>query len=260
MATEIQRYLIPCDGPDSSPIRLALGLVTELWKGSTEQRQAILLVPSKQHFTSTVMGRVLGNAHAKALVQGHDLWLGDLGLLSLESLKTFDPYRANDTILAVHASKRMLDLVDSSRSCHLVIVVPWTMDEVQDWIRTWNPITGEQQRPGDSVRLMDSLIVEEGLLKIHRCINLSTGLHHPLDKALAVETLRALWDAGEAFDAGSVRSWALRHGWDPDHASQLRDVAQAVIDGRRIHTDRPIHTEGVVEQLRAAAAEGTSKS
>ena len=81
---------------------------------------------------------------------------------------------------------------------------------------------------------------------------------HLDEKVWAVRTFRALrLEAREPFDPAEVEVWAATHGWSLGDARDLRDIAQAEIDGKRLrdYSRRPIRLDSdqarrMVEQWR----------
>ena len=115
--------------------------------------------------------------------------------------------------------------------------------------------------PAEPQNVPANMVVEEGFKMLAAMVNVSTGLSHPLDKPKAVALFRLLFKSGETFEASEVRAWALRNGWAPHHATQLEEVAQAVLDRRRIQGSREatFNAETLRKQRERAAqkAEGT---
>jgi hypothetical protein len=62
---------------------------------------------------------------------------------------------------------------------------------------------------------------------------------------------RMLRDGQESYSSGEVRAWAVRHGWRPEDARELGDLAQKILDRRalRAGSDGRWRTDAL-EQLR----------
>lgn len=62
----------------------------------------------------------------------------------------------------------------------------------------------------------------------------SPGVSHPLDHDRAIDTFREMNKAGILPDSFAIERWALSNGWSKDEAFNLKEIAQAVKEGRRV--------------------------
>lgn len=250
MANETKRYLIPANGSEVESIETALALLRRICGNLRTPKDAILLIPTKRNIQGTTLETALGTRIAKALLRGELVKLPGGGNLRLETQRTFRGLWGSDIIIGVYARKQMLNQIDGEKSAATVIIVPWIMDDVVEWIRTWNPqVLGEA--PVTPEVLIENPVVEEALKMLTHRVNLSTGLLHSSDKAAAVQLFRILYENNELFDPDSIRAWALRNGWTPEGADELRYVAQAILDRRPIRAGRYPHWRpGIIDLLR----------
>lgn len=253
MAIEINRYLVPANGPEVEPIEAALDLLNEICKNLKNPKDAILLIPSEHTIQGTTLETALGTSIAKALLKGQPVGLPCGGNLKLETQQTFREFSTTDIIIGVYVNKKMLNQIDSATNAAAVIIVPWIMDDIREWKRTWNPhVLGESSVVSEE--LMDNPVVEEALKMLTNFVNLSTGLSHPRDKEATVQLFRELYGNNESYDADSIRAWALRNGWTPNGADQLRDIAQAILDRRPIRGGRGRYwKDNIIKMLRERA-------
>ena len=164
----------------------------------------------------------------------------------MKTERTFRSPSNSNIIFGFLVTKKMLDEIDGSKRTHAVIIVPWKNKEVEEWVQTWNPnIIGEKQIDVEEVII--NPVVEEGL----KTIPSHNNLYHPSDKDMAVELLKRLHENGELFDPISVRVWAVRNGWSPEGADNMKDIAQGVIDKKRFRkSPSPIFRDDIIEVLR----------
>lgn len=247
MANETKRYLVPANGPEVEPIRIALALLAKLCEDLG--KSAILLIPAKQSIQGTTLETALGTNAVKSLLQGRSVKLPGGGNLRLKTQRTFQDGWTSDIIMGVYVTRKMLNQIDSADDAAAVIIVPWVMDDVKEWRRTWNPqVLGEE--PAVTEKLIENPVVEEALKMLTDLVNLQTGLSHPSDKAAAVDLFRRLYKNQELYDPDSIRAWALRNGWTPDGADQLRSVSQAILDRRPIRGGRSPLRPDIIKVLR----------
>lgn len=253
MDKNIQRYLIPANGPEVEPIKRGLALLTKLCENLDSSTNAILLIPTKRNIQGTTLETALGTKISKALLKGESVRLPSGGNLRLETERTFRDTWTSDIIFGVYVTKKMFNQIDSAKNASAIIIVPFIMKDVVEWRRTWNPkVLGESQDTPEV--LIKNPVVEEALKMLTHSVNLSTGLSHPSDKEAAVELFLILYKNKELYNPDSIRAWALRNGWTPKGADQLRSVAQAILDRRPIRRNRYPHWRSdIIEVLREDA-------
>lgn len=253
MSSNVLRYIIPPKYGEKGPIIEALKLIISLHKGSDQSKEITLLIPTKSQLDGTVIDASLGSAACKVLSSGHKVKVTELLSLKCETIRTFKPYSHTDIILCVFPSEKMLDLVDSVDGLEIAIIVPWFKEDTDIWEKTWNPVVlGE--KPSEPEDLIDNPVVEEAMKKLTTRVNLSTGLSHPRDKGAAVEILRILRNNGENFNPDALKAWALRNGWIPKGAEDLRIYAQAIIERKSIHGDSDAWNLNIIDILRKSAS------
>jgi len=105
--------------------------------------------------------------------------------------------------------------------------VPWVLDEADGWAARWSAnVHGRVKQP--PAALIGDPIVVRALETLTKIINLSTGLGHPRDKQMANEILRILRAKGHSDPSGTIKSWAIRHNWSPNAASELEALAKKI--------------------------------
>lgn len=249
----IDRYVFSADGPDVESIARGFMKAIQLSGDLDESRNILLLVSTKDNLRGTTLETVLGSPISKTLLKGKEARLPNGKYLRLATKRTFNDYWTEDIIFAVYASKELLDLIDGIKSTPAIVVIPWLMEDVEQWIRTWEPYVDGEKVSSES-SLIENPVVEEGLKMLTNSVNLSTGLSHPSDKAAAVHLFRQFYKYREIYDSDSIRAWALRNDWSPKGADQLHDIAQAILDRRRIQAGKtPSWGKDIISLLRERA-------
>jgi hypothetical protein len=135
-------------------------------------------------------------------------------------------------ILAVHPDKKLMTAVDSLPGPHALVVVPWNMEDVSDWVGAHGPtdiLTSTQVQP---ISLSNPVVIV-ALQSLLASINRSTGIIHPRDKSRAIDTFRALNEARINVDPNEVRAWLVQQGLAPKHANNIAAVASSPGSYRR---------------------------
>lgn len=143
-------------------------------------------------------------------------------------------WRWDGPALVIYGGQGLLDAVDALEGNIDVLYIPWTGNDGDGWIATWNAQKLGGQGEGEA-RNADVLprVAEEALARLTRIVNLWTGIGHPGDYDQAVRTIETLIRKGALADAELVRQDLIRRGWQPAHAQKVSDLASKLLDGRR---------------------------
>jgi len=152
------------------------------------------------------------------------------------------PYAGDGSVVvACYPNKKLLDKLDGMQNIPCLIVLPWRQEETLDWINAHAPedIYGAVATTRSSVT---NLVVERALETLLAMINTSTGIAHPSDKATVIDIFTKLKGAGETYTASEVRAWLVQKGMDPEHANDIRDIAENP-SKFRAKTGSPLRTD-----------------
>ena len=227
---------------------------------STQKCSALIAFLGKLQ-SQRVMSEVIGEDFAKALARNERFKLPhssvELSLMTeRERLYSWD-----GPVLAVYPSKKLMDNIDSLFGVTHVLVIPWTLEEIQYWIDTWGANELGTKPTKSKKKHVSNPVVEEALISLTARVNVSTGLSHPLDKASAIDLFRRLKAKGEHFDPEEVRAWLVAEGnWKPKDADDVAEVARGVIDGKRFRYTRSRWKNDIVEVWREEAEKKKTKS
>jgi hypothetical protein len=222
----IIRVLIPLDSHEEQTFGLTLAYAERVAKG-TGVSDVILLTHTRHQLDSTSLSRFLGRPAAKVLTKGKAASLPWGGRLHGETMKTLRSQARGAVVIAYYANEALLDFVDGLHGVAGVVAVPWVPGEADGWAARWSAhVHGQKKRP--PTVLIDDPVVVRALETLTKIVNLSTGLGHPRDKQMANETLRILRSKGHSDPSGTIKGWAIRHGWSPTAASDLEALAKRV--------------------------------
>jgi uncharacterized protein (DUF2267 family) len=250
---------IRSEGPNPRAIKDGLSWLDSVCK-STGKHSALLAFLGKEQ-SQDVMSEVVGKDLAKALAKsGHLKLPNSAAALSLMTERD-RPFSCDGPALVVYPNKKLLDVVDSLFGVTHVLVIPWTLKEIQYWIDTWNAYELGTQPAKPTKRLVSNPVVEEALKDLTATVNVSTGLSHPLDRASAIDLFRKLKAAGEHFDPEEVRAWLVAEGnWNPEDADDVANVAKGIIEGKRFKETRSRWRNDIVNIWKEEAGKGKTES
>ncbi|HVV53262.1 MAG TPA: hypothetical protein VHO06_26625 [Polyangia bacterium] len=211
-----------------------------------------IAVHQKSNLDGIIAG-LLGDAAVKALKKHGTVNLSgvQIDLITLRSA----PARFSGPVIAAWAEKSLLDRVSEISGATDVIALPWGPHDagLEAWMAAHQAtdILSGQNAAGPDV----DPVVQEGLKVLSSMVNVSTGVSHPSDRALAIEIFRLLRGAGRSIDPASVRAWLLAQEWKPSHADAVSDIVVGVLEGRRFRDAREVLRSGIIEQWIKAAGD-----
>jgi len=241
-----ERYITYSEGPDEDALRDALTKVSELCQ-SLSHNKIILHTPGIDSLEG-VIEDVFGKNFSERLQKEKYATINEIEIvLHTERLKINE--WTQDIVLSVHPTSKMFANLNNLNRAKAIVVVPWTEEERDEWIKTWNPeIIGEVEIEIETV-LIDSRL-EKLLLYLTKMINLSSGLTHPSDKENTIQLLRLLHKKGFELNPDNIKIWALRNGWNSNAASKLYEIAEGVLKGKKFKTSgQKIWTDKSVDKI-----------
>lgn len=260
MTTSTRRYLVPVTNLnyETTAIKTALAKAYELAL-EAPVKEVLLITPTNHQLAwGTTLVEAIGERAAKALLTQRSLPFGQESVsLIHESERTFQNRWIQGVILAVYAGKKILDKVDDCPKAYAVVVVPGRLDQTSEWVKARSPeIVGDSTKPAPE-RLIDNPVVERAMEYLTDSINLNNDLVTSYDRGLAIEFLKMLRDGGEDFKPSDLRAWAIRHGWSPKGADNLRDLGQKILDRRSVRGGMPGFSGAkLLKQLREEVRNG----
>jgi hypothetical protein len=238
-------------------------------KSAVEEAISWLLRNTKEIGYIAVMGygtlqgyikEVLGDRAIKSLTRknGQIRIKGKTLTLVTERRKIYNA--RGEPIVAFYPNKKFLDEVDSISNVSALLVVPWLKKDIEGWVRTYNASKLNKSPKKPLSLLIDNRVVVEALKGLSAIVNKATGLSDPRDRDTAVQTFTKLRDAGEFYDPGSVKSWLVRHGgWKAPLAEEVAEVAQEVLEGRRLRKGREMYKKNIIDIWRKEAKKNKDK-
>jgi len=218
------RFLIENNGSSQNNIKQALSEAYHLCKEAGLKR-ITLVFPVKGNFASSDIATFLGQQATKILSKGQAVDLGDGIRLEFDIPKNISAYGSYEVVLAAYLTDKDMDIVDSIGNISSIVFLPWLEEDGKRWLSTWNPkIVG----PSSWVVSKPSLPtpIEEEILRLGRCINMSTGLSHLSDKDMAKKTFSNLKKQGHTATEEAIRQFAVNNGWEPKRAQELASFAK----------------------------------
>lgn len=219
-------YFIRSEGPNSESIAKALE-----WFQQVVTSKGYIAVPGLRSFDGP-LGQALGEKAVLELrSKGAASFLGKEITAVTKAKPIFDA--GNSPMLVVYPYGRFLDIVDSVRNVSAMLMLPWRMAEVDEWVRTYNAKElghkagkkAEPELPGMLSAAMDDISAR---------VNRLTGVENPADRDLVVQALWVVKEAGVQLVPRDMKAWLIsKKEWKPTHASEVAELATEVASGAR---------------------------
>ena len=236
------RFYVKAHGPDDDAVRRGL-----IWLGQEAQKagRGTLHVPGLANLQS--LSHILRNVDAIAKSKVFRLKGAPIGIATLRTGEV------RGAVLALWTDDKILEGIEDRWRPPAICAIPWNGSDIDGWVAAFGPVEIRTGAAADAVVVSNPVVIE-ALRSLTSSVNLGTGLSHPSDRDAAVGAFRALRNAGERFDPAEVRAWAAAHGWNQRHATELAEIAQKVLDGRRIRTHSPHWKADIVGYWRDRAS------
>lgn len=126
-----ERYLVPAFGPEAKALAVALAAVAVLCE--KHKSDAVIVVPALKDVDTTVLTQVIPEAQLKQLASGNSLGIAGHYKLSMSSKATYRQQRQPKVVFAPFASKELIEMIEGSRDCAALVVVPWNSEDAKAW-------------------------------------------------------------------------------------------------------------------------------
>lgn len=224
-------------GPKEMPIKI--GFFWLLDAAVRERRDhAYLAVPVLQNLDG-VIAIALGKTLVKRLKRDKSIPVSYEGaslnlILLTDRIDSNSPH--NGPALVFYPNARLLEKIDDRCEITDVLVVPWIMKDIEEWIQSCNAqeLGKEDSQPSDPS--FSDPVVEQALKSLTRRVNLRTGFGHPSDRESAIWLFRRLKQANIRYKPIEIKGWLVRHGWSITHANDVKKVAEKIQNGKRLRT------------------------
>lgn len=132
-----ERFFVPANGPDVNAVQIAVNALELLCE--KHHSNGLVCVPALKHAEDTVLNRVWAEKHIKSLSSGKVLKINEHYGVSMCSPFTLKNHHSAPVILALFASKDMVEKVEKSWGCKALVVVPWIPGDTESWVKSYAP-------------------------------------------------------------------------------------------------------------------------
>ena len=248
MTSSRMLYFIRSSGLDRATLKKAIGWLLEMGD------RGYLAVPSFRSLDGPI-SEELGKAAVYGLKsKGVATIMGKQITMVTKTTMILDAKGA--PLVAVYPYGHFLDSLDSIHNISSLLILPWSMQEIETWTKAW----GAKELGGKRVKAgMDDPrngVAIEAIKEICAKVNPSWGVENPTDRDAFVQAFALLKEAGESFVPGDLKIWLItKQGWRATQAEEVAEIAAEVLLGRMVSQGNPVWPEGQVESWRRKSSE-----
>ncbi len=247
MASDRMLYFIRSSGADRNALKKALGWLLEMGD------RGFLAVPSFRALDGPI-AEELGKAAVYELKsKGAATIMGKQITMITKTTSILDAKGA--PLVAIYPYGHFLDSLDSIHNVSSMLILPWSMQEIDTWTMAWGAkelggkrVKAGTDEPGNRVAI-------EAMKEICGKVNPSSGIENPHDRDSFVQAFSLLKDAGEVLIPSDLKIWLIANqGWRAILAEEVAELAAEVLLGRMVVQGKPIWPDGQVDLWRARAS------
>ena len=243
MASSRMLYFIRSSGADRNALKKALSWLLEMGD------RGYLAVPSFRSLDGPI-SEELGKAAVYELKsKGVCTVMGKQITMVTKTTMILDAKGA--PLVAIYPYGHFLDSLDSIHNVSSMLILPWSMQEIDTWTRAWGAkeLGGKRVKAGMDVP--GNKVAVEALKDICARVNPSWGVENPSDRDAFVQAFALLREAGEVFVPSDLKIWLVtKQGWRATQAEEVAEIAAEVLLGRMVSQGNPVWPEGQIEVWR----------
>jgi hypothetical protein len=134
-------WYIPAEGENPAALRKAMQFLVQ--RMDPQGPGVLLAIDSKNMLKGGQIVTLLGDEVCEELARKETADADQVGRVTVQSLHKNNPlkrsiYRWRGPVIAVQPSRELLQYIDALEGALDVIVVPWFMKEVEEWIKHWS--------------------------------------------------------------------------------------------------------------------------
>ena len=131
------RYLIPSYGDNAENTKKGVSTLIQLCDSNSAN--GLILIPVKKGFKTTMLDQVFTKEQLSILDKNGVLKTPKGNNIELCSMNTYKNHNRNSVVLALWASKHIIEMVENEIYCNTIVVVPWVEEDTVLWIKNTNP-------------------------------------------------------------------------------------------------------------------------
>lgn len=226
-----QHFYIDTQGNDDEAYREAMQFACDLANNDNSIKKVVLLLATKN--VTGWFDRIYGSDTVKKLFAGTH-FKGCKPLFKFETVRTYsDNQDLSEIVITCGLDEDDIFKFEDYYSVKVIIAIPWLRAKIQKWARTFNPTDLRGQATAVAAYPEPSCIVQKALSDLTDSVNMSTGIHNPMDEDLAKTYILALHKYEKSLDKNVVGAYLITAlGWDAEHAKDVEKLIETLDAGK----------------------------
>jgi len=227
------KFYIDTEANDDDAYQLAMSFACELSKKDSDIENVILYIHTKRN--TGWFDRLYGPETVKKLFKGARF--NDCpALFKFETKLTYKSSmysNSTDIVICCGIDSEDILKIDNYSSVKYIIAIPWLRELTEKWIRTWNAVEISGKGSSNDNYPEPTCIVKKAMEHLTNTINMSTGIHHPMDNDRAKTYIRALHKYESELNADIVGAYLVRElNWSTEHAKDVEKLINTLNNGK----------------------------
>ena len=224
-------YYINSIGANENKLKTALILFLD----KITTKKILLAVPQKDNLDGAITN-VFGEMFVKEISRNNRCNANGYEFSLMTEKK--DHYNVFEgAVIAIYATKKLLDKIDSIFNVTDVLVIPWVEDDISEWRPRWGATNIENGIKSQGTVL--SAVVKTRLDNLHDRVNVSTGLAHPSDRDYAINIFEEMKTKGTLYSPIEVKNYLISEKrWSSEHADQVYEIAKGISEGKKFRKSK----------------------
>lgn len=225
-----QRFYFNAQGNDDEAYRQAIQFACSFTKEDDEIKKVTLLIHRRNE--TGLFKNLFENDTIKQLFKG--LTFNNCKpIFKFETTKTLnDDLATSQLVISCGLDAHNVFKLDNFNSVKVIIAIPWRIDLLIKWIKTWNPTELLGNQEAIQPYLEPSCIVRKALSDLNTSI-VSKDIKHPLDKEKAKTYILALHNFESSLDPDVIGSYLIRDlEWKAKNANDIEKLIITLNNGK----------------------------
>jgi hypothetical protein len=218
-------YYVDSRGPDSEQLQWAV----KMFLSRIKAKKVIIAVPYKCNLEGPVRA-FFGDEIIKELLSSNKVTIEKISFILMT--KNIGPVSSFcGAVMMIYPSGDLLDKIDDLIGVTDVLMVPWSDENIHEWVPRWDAMEIISQKRFGRVTLPAEV---QGKIDIlDSVVNFETGLRHPSDRGYAIKLFKSMKSEGLIINPVEIKNYLIsRKNWSARNANMVFNVAEKVLKGK----------------------------
>lgn len=221
-------------GSNREQFARAFKLAEDFCKANVTVKSVIIYVPTMDNVEP--IRDLFGEEVLDNILKGRGIKIYDKGpgilILSEKKIQGFG--MIDSVVISTYGAYDTLTKADDLSACQAIIALPWSKDELNLWVETWNPDIIDQNgitKAQSSPKTISNSIVKKAISEIS-----FRDISHPSDKENLVTKFKIFKKNNINYSTDEIVSYLIRERhWETEDAHEAKDIGDRINNGQRVN-------------------------